>query len=151
MFHWIQRIKIFVITVKGLKCANSCVRGQDVTTATVRHMCETGSLNWAKFILHWFIRFAEFAEFNEGFAPFRKNSNSSSLKWIQVYFWATLSFSKKHEVGRESLRCKYWLFVHVRWLDARSLYSRLRGGCLSQVDDFPCTILDSFLFQYTSE
>ena len=37
--------KIFVIAVKGLKLATSCVRDQDATTAPARYMIETGSLN----------------------------------------------------------------------------------------------------------
>ena len=43
--------------------ATSCVRDQDATTAPARYMWETGSLNWAQFILQWFIRFPEFSEF----------------------------------------------------------------------------------------
>ena len=37
--------KMFVITVKGLKPATSCLRDQDAITAPARHMLETGSLN----------------------------------------------------------------------------------------------------------
>ena len=33
--------KIFVITVKGLELATSCVRDKDVTTVPARHMWET--------------------------------------------------------------------------------------------------------------
>ena len=54
--------KIFVITVKGFKPA-TCIRNQDATTAPVRHIWETESLNWFQFMLQWFIRFPEFAEF----------------------------------------------------------------------------------------
>ena len=32
--------KIFVITVKGLEPATSCVREQDATTVLARHICE---------------------------------------------------------------------------------------------------------------
>ena len=66
--------KIFVITVKKLKTATSCVRDQDATTAPARHMWDTRSLNWTQFMLQWFIRFPGFAEFNESSTPFRKNS-----------------------------------------------------------------------------
>ena len=58
--------------------ATSCVRDQDATAAAGRHMWETGSFNWAQFMLQWLIRFpefVEFTEFNESSAPFRKNSN----------------------------------------------------------------------------
>ena len=47
--------KIFVLTVKGFTPATSSARDQDATTAPVRHMWETGSLNWLRFILQWFI------------------------------------------------------------------------------------------------
>ena len=43
--------------------ATSCVRDQNATTVPARHMWEARSLNWAKFMLKWFIRFAEFSEF----------------------------------------------------------------------------------------
>ena len=33
--------------------ATSCVRDQDATTASARHMWETGSLNQAQFMLQW--------------------------------------------------------------------------------------------------
>ena len=37
--------KIFVITVKGLKPATSCVRDQDATIVPAGHMLESGSIN----------------------------------------------------------------------------------------------------------
>ena len=55
--------KIFVITLKGLEPATQPSRDQDVTTAPARQMWETISLNWAQFILQWFITFPEFSEF----------------------------------------------------------------------------------------
>ena len=78
--------KIYVITVKGLEPTTSCVGDKDATTVPARHMWETGSLNWAKFMLHWFIRFQEFAEFTEfniSSVPFRKISNEPCItfKW----------------------------------------------------------------------
>ena len=78
VFHWIQRIqwqKIYDIRrTRTSHTATSCVRDQDATTAPARHMWETGSLNWAQFMLQWFIRFPEFTEFSESSAPFSKNS-----------------------------------------------------------------------------
>ena len=59
-FAEFSQTKIFAITVKP---ASSCVRDQDGTTAPTRHVWETGSLNWAQFMLQWFISFAEFSEF----------------------------------------------------------------------------------------
>ena len=46
------------------------VRHQDATTTPARHMWETGSFNWAQFMLHWFIRFPDFTEFDERSVPF---------------------------------------------------------------------------------
>ena len=40
--------------------ATSCVKDKDDTKTLARHMWETGSLNWAQFMLQWFIRFPEF-------------------------------------------------------------------------------------------
>ena len=41
----------------------SCVRHQHATTAPARHMWETGSLNWAQFMVQCFISIPEFCEF----------------------------------------------------------------------------------------
>ena len=57
--------KIFVITVKGLEPVIFCGRVQDATIVSTRHMWDEGSLNWLQFMLQWFIRFPEFAEFTE--------------------------------------------------------------------------------------
>ena len=38
--------------------ATSCVRDQHATTVLARHMCDIGSLNWAQFMLQWFIIFS---------------------------------------------------------------------------------------------
>ena len=82
--------KIFVITVKGLELAIFCVRDQVATTVPARHVWETGSLNWAQFMLQWFIRFPEFAEFNdESSAPFRKTP-----MWLVYVIVARLTRSK---------------------------------------------------------
>ena len=82
--------KIFVITVKGFQPATTSVRDQNATTAPARHAWKTGSLNWGQFMLQWFIRFPEFAEFTESSAPFRKNCNVSETyyrnlmaKWLK--------------------------------------------------------------------
>ena len=63
--------------------ATSCVRDQHATTAPARHSWEIVSLNWAQFMLQWFISFFEFTEFSESSAPFRKNSNACAheLAW----------------------------------------------------------------------
>ena len=76
-FHWIQRIQWQNIChyCKGAQnChpATSCVRDQDATTVSARHMWETGSLNWSHFMLQRFIRFPEIVEFVEFFSHLRK-------------------------------------------------------------------------------
>ena len=75
--------RIFVITVKGLELAISCLRDQHATTAPARHLWKTGSLNWLQFMLQWFIRFPEFPEFNESSALLGKTPFSS------IFFKAT--------------------------------------------------------------
>ena len=45
--------------------ATSCVRDWHTTTVPARHMWDFGSLNWAQFVLQWFISFSEFTEFSE--------------------------------------------------------------------------------------
>ena len=80
--------KIFVITVKRLEPATPCVRNQDATTVPSRHMWETGSLNWAQFMLQWFIRFPEFSEFLYHLrkTPLYFNFSYSTLYWdLQWY------------------------------------------------------------------
>ena len=37
--------------LKGIEPANSCVRDQDATTVPGRHICQTGSLDSAQFVL----------------------------------------------------------------------------------------------------
>ena len=65
-------IKIFV-TKRARTSHLLCKRpDQDATTAPVRHMWETRSLNWAQFMLQWFI-----TESSESSAWFRK----TALAW----------------------------------------------------------------------
>ena len=45
--------KKFVIRARTCHSATSCVRDQHATPEPARHMWETGSLNQAKFMLHW--------------------------------------------------------------------------------------------------
>ena len=44
---------LFVMTVRGLEPATSCVRDQDDSTAPARYIWEKGSLNWAQFIFQY--------------------------------------------------------------------------------------------------
>ena len=100
--------KIFVITVQGLEPAISCVRDQDATSVSARHIWETGSLNWTQFMFQWFIRFpefAEFAEFNETSAQFRKK-----LHW---YFYCLI----------------FWRLWAIRFCNHRSWPVVLLSSC----------------------
>ena len=104
--------KIFIITVKGLELGTSCVRDQDATTAPARHLWEAGSLNWAQFMLQWFIRFSEFTEFNESSVPFRKNSSeihffvSSTNFYTKVNcFWVNTTYECPLNYMLLSLNC----------------------------------------------
>ena len=76
-FHWIRWIQWQkYLSFKGLEPTMSCVRYQDAITIPARQW-KTGSFNWAQFMLQWFIRsheLAEFTEFNDSSAPFRNNS-----------------------------------------------------------------------------
>ena len=72
--------------------ATSCVRDQDATTVPARHMWETGSLNWVLFMLQWFIRFPEFAEFSE----FLFHLGKTPLFLHSPYhtFWNTIRYTE---------------------------------------------------------
>ena len=72
--------KIFAITVKGLEPAISCVRDQDATSKT--HVRERKT----QFMLQLFTRFPKFDEFNESFAPFRKNSDTAHSPIAKTQF-----------------------------------------------------------------
>ena len=86
-FHgirWIQLQKY--LSLKGLGPATSCVRDQDATTVSARHIWTPRSLNWTQFMLEWFTRFpefAEFSEFNESSAPLREKSIDTCYNCLQ--------------------------------------------------------------------
>ena len=74
--HWIQWQKY--LSLRGLEPATSCVRGQDATTVSARHVWEIGSLNWTPFILQWYI----------SFTPLRKKLHCSTVNvLIQCIPW----------------------------------------------------------------
>ena len=110
--------------------ATSCVRDQDAPTALARHMWETGSLNWAQFILQWFIRFHEFSEFlfHLGKTPMKGTFLCFFLsQWLILLIkwlpWggACHSFATNTEYSRSNLyslvdwQCS---FSHSPWKDA---------------------------------
>ena len=94
--HWSFSLMFFtefsdkkLLSLKGLEPATSCGRDQYATTVPARHMWEAGSLNWVQFMPQWFIRFPEFAKFNESSDPLRKNSIGrvniqSTLAWFTM-------------------------------------------------------------------
>ena len=98
--------KIFVITLKRARtCHLLCKRPGWYHRMPARHMWERGSLNWVQFMLQWFIRFPEFAEFtkfNEIFALFRKNSNVS-FAWGFLEFALSWSYPLKHFLQKQQL------------------------------------------------
>ena len=76
-FHWIQWQKYSPLQFKDLNLLPLVWETRMPLQHQTKHMWETGSLNWAQFMLQWFIRFpefAEFTEFNKSSAPFMKNS-----------------------------------------------------------------------------
>ena len=84
---------VFPLLSKGLEPATSCAKDQDATTAPARrNMWETESLNWALFMLQWFIRFTEF---NEISAPFRKTILSRDQAKIASVSIAIPTFYRK--------------------------------------------------------
>ena len=98
VFQRIRWHKIFVVI--RVRTIASYVRDNGATTVPARHMWETGSLNWAQFVLQWFSRFLKFAEItelNESSTPFRKNSNDlrsaipgdapsmKIIKWTEIW------------------------------------------------------------------
>ena len=72
------------------KHATSCVRDQDAITAPARHGWERGFLNLTQFMLQWFIRFSELAEFTEflihlGNTPMCLYDIWWLLNWLYLY------------------------------------------------------------------
>ena len=80
---WIQWQK-YLITVKVLEPATQPPLVWE-TSMLPQHQLDTcerqETLNWAQFMLQWFIWFPEFAEFSEKYRSFRKNSSIFSFPW----------------------------------------------------------------------
>ena len=101
-FHWIRWIQWQkYLSLRGLQPATSCVRVQDTTTVSARHMWEIGSLNWTRFMLQWFI----------SFTPLRKKLHWSTVNvLIQCIPWyaakinnatqKSVIFSKSFQITR---------------------------------------------------
>ena len=127
MFHWIGWQKIFVITVKGLKPATFCVRDHDATTAPAWRMWETGSLNWAQFILQWFSDFL-----NSLNSVHRKILNSTGpnvfifkqllANFDQIISWRTLRLLSPY--GKSQIHgCPVLQLLHCNWWLGRATYA----------------------------
>ena len=95
--------------------ATSCVRDQHATTAPARHMWEIGSLNWAQFMLQWFISFSEFTEFSESSAPFRKNSNGFDSFSNKMDDWVYVSPSQSSLALYKRVSC-FQLSNCISWI-----------------------------------
>ena len=88
IFHWIQ----WNILLKWwLELTTSCVRGGDDTTAPWRHRLQRGSLNWPKFMFHWFARFPEFTEFLSHLGKTQLLSLIFLSLIVNVLAWTTLN------------------------------------------------------------
>ena len=79
--------------------ATSCVKDQDATTAQTRHMWETRSLNWAQFMLKWFIHWIQWIP-----VLFRKNSTValpfSVGNWVcSIWVTGMMLFSMNDDLG----------------------------------------------------
>ena len=78
-FHWIRWIQWqnnwkSKRKIAGLEPRISCLRDRDSTTQPQSHRQQSRALYWTQFMPQWFLRFPEFTEFSESFAPFRENS-----------------------------------------------------------------------------
>ena len=94
--------------------ATSCVRDQDATTSPVRHMWETISLNWAQFMLQWFIRFSATSYVRHQDAttvPARHMWETGSLNSAQFVLQWFISFPEFTEFS------KFLLFLEKTLVD----------------------------------
>ena len=81
----IKRVRTCHLLCKSPGCYHSSV--------PARHMWETGSLNWAQFMLQWFIRLPEFTEFTESSAPFTKNSGNYRVELVANSIYHSAHFT----------------------------------------------------------
>ena len=72
----------------------SCVADHDATTALARHMWEIGSLNWSQFILQWFGRFPEFAEFSKSSAHLGKTLLTWQCNLLHILFFQLIDITQ---------------------------------------------------------
>ena len=129
--RWIQWQKIYDIKrTRTCHSPTSCVRDQHATTAPARHMWETGSLNWAQFMLQWFIRLPEFefTEFSESSVPFRKNSIGSAPVLCVNVCISIYTILKDHSHDRQRLRVRLRLRQDDNIVAMRTLHQTQRMG-----------------------
>ena len=94
---------------------------EDATTVPIRQRWEKGSFNWPHFMLQWFIRFPELAEFMEFPFHFRQNPNG----FIDVCNILTISPSRSdHSPVNQSLRMTSYLRSSVKHYIEQSLWRR---------------------------
>ena len=77
-FHWI-RWQIHYILKKIIQTCHLLYKRPRCYRSTSKIQVERGSLNWAQFMLQWFIRFPEFSEFTGFLIPFKENSDMNSI------------------------------------------------------------------------
>ena len=106
------RIK-YLSLFKGARTCHLLCKRPKCYHSTSRHMWETGSLNWAQFMLKWFIRFPEFAvftEYNESSGPFRKNSIEFHGSFHQISALARLILNSFAYIMKRALE---WYLVKL--------------------------------------
>ena len=98
--------KIFVITVKWLEPATSCVRDQDATTVPAIWIFKLSPIH-ASMIMS----FPEFTEFSQSSVPFRKNSH--------CFYQLLIRFKMKflHDYHWERYKAKKFLILSVIYKD----------------------------------
>ena len=113
--NWVT--KIFVITVKELKCATQPPLTQEI-------MWEKGSLNWAQFMLQWFIRIPEFSEFlfHLGKTPIRHRLTEIIFKLTRIHAsvihqipWFSVPFRENSNEIKRMARLINWVRKFVRF------------------------------------
>ena len=94
---------------------------EDAATVPTRHRWEKGSFNWPHFMLQWFIRFPEFAEFMDFPFFFRQNPNG----FIDFCNILTISHSRSdHSPVNQSSRMTSHLRSSVKHHIEQSFWRR---------------------------
>ena len=101
-----------------LNSANSVKAFRENSNVPQRHSKQRRSLNWTQFMLQWFLRFSEFTDFSESFAPFRENPIVIALFIANIQFCKRCTYSgqKKRDGSTSQWRDgDKWILIKV-WL-----------------------------------